>query len=275
MKKINFKKIASGIGRFFKNLFGQEDAQYPNPTPVENTPSNPAQEIPSREPDSIEGEASCSTNFAKPDWECLSRAIVLDNVNDSRYKTFLSRFFEYKTTHFEKAALRVLTESRVNSFYTQGELEILTRLIASLYYREDTSLSFKTALHNGETLVSINKHGTTIIPTGRGKGKNWTWDEAAHDAMMIKKSIFPKIWTEGEALAFAEKFNGLGYRSKVGDKGLVELSPYIMSGTTLHDETGKYWTDGKYNKTAKEAQLGVAALMKRIKIEVLATKFTS
>ena len=267
MKKISFKKIAKAVGNFFKNFFGQEDSQYPSPIPIEKTPD---QDLPPRDQDSIEGNVSCSTDYRKPDWNCLANAIVLDDVNDSRYKTFISRFFQYEETHFKKAALRVLRESRIDSAWTGEELENLTQLIASLYYREDTSMSFKTALHNGETLVSINKNGTSLVPKGRGKGKNWTWDEAAHDAMMIKKSIFPSTWSFGECLAFAEKFNGLGYRSKIGDKGAVELSPYIASGTTLHDETGKYYADGKYSPTAKEAQLGVAALMKRIKIELLA-----
>ena len=62
-------------------------------------------------------------------------------------------------------------------------------------------------------------------------------------------------------LEFSERFNGLGYRSKIGDSGKIELSPYVFAGTNLHDETGKYVADGKYSQTAKEAQLGVASII--------------
>lgn len=262
----SIKNAARSVVDFFKKISGQSGSQSPQ-VPVDTTPTP---ELPTRDQDSIEGDASCSTDYRKPDWNCLANAIVLDNVNDSRYKNFISRFFQFKESHFEKAALRILKETK-GVLWSSDELENLSQLIAALYYREDTTMSFKTALHNGETLASINKYGTSIVPRGLGKGLNWTWDEAAHNAMMIKKSIFPKVWTFGECLAFAEKFNGLGYRSKIGDKGKVELSPYVGAGTTLHDETGKYYADGKYSKTANEAQLGVAALIKRIKIEIKAT----
>lgn len=259
---------AKAVGRFFKNILRSDDTQYPN----QDTETRPLPEIPERDQDDNQSPVSCSTNYATPDWACISKAIVLDDVNDSRYKTFLQRFFAYKETHFQETALKILNNS--GRAYDLEEVGYLTKLIASLYYREDTSMSFKTALHNGETLANINKYGTTLVPKGRGKGKNWTWAEAAFDAMMIKKSIFPTVWNYGTCLAFAERFNGLGYRSKIGDKGKIELSPYVMSGTTLHDETSKYYGDGQYSKTAREAQLGVGALMKRIEIEESSMAFT-
>lgn len=130
-------------------------------------------------------------------------------------------------------------------------------LIFALHYRE-SSLSFAGVLHNGERILGKGLK-TKLVPKGRGPFN--TWVEAAIDALLLKKNIFPEAWAFEARLEFAEKFNGLGYRSKVGDSGKVELSPYVFAGTNVHDETGKYVADGKYSSTAKEKQLGVAAIL--------------
>ena len=129
--------------------------------------------------------------------------------------------------------------------------------VCALHYRE-SSLSFAGVLHNGEKILNTGKK-TKLVPKGRGPFS--TWEEAAVDALMLKKSIFPSKWTFESMLEFSERFNGLGYRSKIGDSGKIELSPYVFAGTNLHDETSKYVSDGKYSPTAKEAQLGVAAIL--------------
>lgn len=131
------------------------------------------------------------------------------------------------------------------------------KLIACLHYRE-SSLDFSGVLHNGERILGKGKK-TSLVPKGRGPFN--TWEESAHDALILKKNIFPSQWTFANCLEFAERFNGLGYRSKIGDSGKVELSPYVMAGTNKHDETSKYTHDGKYSPTAPEKQLGICALM--------------
>lgn len=124
-------------------------------------------------------------------------------------------------------------------------------LLCALHYRE-SSLRWDACLHNGERILGTGKK-TRLVPAGRGPFK--TWEEAAVDAIMMKRSLFPAEWTLANKLAFAEKYNGLGYR-KTG-----ELSPYVFAGTNKHDETGKYVADGKYSSTAPEKQLGVAAIL--------------
>lgn len=130
-------------------------------------------------------------------------------------------------------------------------------LMFALHYRE-SSKSFNGVLHNGEKILGTGRL-TKLVPKNRGPFK--TWEDAAVDALMMKKNLFPVEWTFEARLEFAEKYNGLGYRSKIGDHGVGEYSPYVFAGTNFSDETGKYWDDGKYKATAKEAQLGVAAIL--------------
>lgn len=124
-------------------------------------------------------------------------------------------------------------------------------LIFALHYRE-LSLRFNGVLHNGENILGTGRL-TRLVPKGRGPFE--TWEEAAIDALELKKRIFPQVWNFETMCDFAEKFNGLGYRNR------GELSPYVWAGTSKHDETGKYVADGKYSSTAIEKQLGVAALL--------------
>lgn len=128
--------------------------------------------------------------------------------------------------------------------------------IAALHYRE-SSLDFSGVLHNGQRILGTGKV-TTWVPKGRGPFE--TWEESAIDALMLKNYHKLDSWTIAECLERSERYNGLGYRSRIGDKGKLELSPYVFAGTNLHDENSKYTSDGKYSPTAPEKQLGVAAI---------------
>lgn len=127
-------------------------------------------------------------------------------------------------------------------------------LLFALHYRE-SDCNFKTCLHNGDDLPGPTRHE----PKGRGPFSSW--EEAAVDALLMKKNIFPTEWTFESRLEFAEKYNGTGYRTKVGDSGVIELSPYVFAGTNFSDETGKYVFDGHYDPKAPEKQLGVAPIL--------------
>ncbi len=65
-----------------------------------------------------------------------------------------------------------------------------------------------------------------------------------------------------------EGYNGLGYRNR----GVP--SPYLFSGTTVY-EKGKYTGDGKYSASAIDQQLGVVAVLKRMKERGIALPFES
>lgn len=117
---------------------------------------------------------------------------------------------------------------------------------------------FKRHLHCGDPLTGR----TTHVPKGRpkadpiaGKGKPYTWQESAIDALTYMGYTKIKDWSIDNALQLFEKYNGLGYRS------LGVPSPYLWS-YTHHYVKGKFVLDGKFDKNAVSKQPGVAALMK-------------
>jgi lysozyme family protein len=126
---------------------------------------------------------------------------------------------------------------------------------ALLHYRESSKLTLDVYLHNGQKLGVK----TTIKPKGILFRKD-QFVEAAVDALKRHGLFF--VTSPVVFLPFAEKYNGLGYRKRVGDKGRIELSPYIWAATNHHDETSKYTHDGKYDPRAVEKQLGVAAILR-------------
>lgn len=113
---------------------------------------------------------------------------------------------------------------------------------------------FKAVLHNGEKIVGTGKR-TTLVPKGKGPFKDW--NSAAIDALGGAGKLKQKAWDIGSALAFLEKYNGMGYRAH----GVP--SPYLWSYTDQYVQ-GKYVADGKWSPTAVSKQSGVAAIMKEL-----------
>lgn len=128
-------------------------------------------------------------------------------------------------------------------------------VIAVIHYRE-SSLNFKCVLHNGERIIGTDKK-TKLVPPGRGPFNSWR--DSAVDALLLKKYLFPKIWSIENQLTFIEAYNGLGYKKR------GELSPYLWAATNKHDETGKYVADGHYESNAIEKQLGAVAILKTLR----------
>lgn len=155
-------------------------------------------------------------------------------------------------------ALKIYTKNFERYNYVSLRTSIPSFLIFCLHYKE-SGCNFDAVLHNGEKLSDVNKYGTRLVPKGRGKGLNWSWEAAAVDALMLEKDkwgIYPNWTYIPFCLEFAEKYNGLGHRTH------GELSPYVWSYTNNHDETGNYSYDGKYGDNIKIKSAGVAALYK-------------
>ena len=129
-------------------------------------------------------------------------------------------------------------------------------LIAALHYRE-SGCNFNTYLHNGQKLGKT----TTIVPKGI-YFEDFT--EAAIDALSRKSSVRDEFQLTfdcndiAKMMAFAERYNGLGYYNK------KRVSPYVYSGTNVYTG-GKYVSDGVYDSNTVDKQPGVYILIDAIK----------
>lgn len=129
-------------------------------------------------------------------------------------------------------------------------------VIGVIHYRESSN-DFRGVLHNGQKIIGTGKK-TTIVPKGRGPFS--TWEEAAIDALVNCHPHLArnKDWSLGTTLDKLEAYNGLGYRNK----GLA--SPYLWAGTDQYVK-GKYVADGKFDPNHVDQQLGVAAILMKIR----------
>ncbi len=121
------------------------------------------------------------------------------------------------------------------------------------HYRE-ANLNFKGCLANGELIVGTGRR-TRLVPAGRGPYA--TFEESCVDAIKYEGLFGLKSWTPAFACWASEKFNGFGYVKR----GIN--SPYVWAGTSLQ-QRGKFVADGRFDPSALDTQLGVAAIMKAI-----------
>lgn len=129
-------------------------------------------------------------------------------------------------------------------------------VIGVIHYRESSN-HFAGVLHNGEKIIGTGKK-TTLVPKGRGPFS--TWEQAAIDALANCHPYLAKQkdWSLGITLDLLEAYNGLGYRNK----GLP--SPYLWAGTDQYQK-GKYVADGKFDPNHVDQQLGVAAILMKLR----------
>lgn len=132
-------------------------------------------------------------------------------------------------------------------------------VIGVIHYRESSG-DFRGVLHNGQKIIGTGKK-TTLVPKGRGPFS--TWEDAAVDALVNCAPYLAKNkdWSLGTTLDKLEAYNGLGYRNK----GLA--SPYLWAGTDQYVK-GKYVADGKFDPNHVDQQLGVAAILMKIRESV-------
>lgn len=118
------------------------------------------------------------------------------------------------------------------------------QLVAAIHYRE-ASLRPNVYLHNGQTLGQT----TTIVPKGIFFPSG-AFVEASIDA--IKKRA-KDVKGLAACCEMSEKHNGLGYRKH----GVY--SPYVWASTNIYT-SGMYVADGKFDASAADKRLGVAAI---------------
>lgn len=148
------------------------------------------------------------------------------------------------------AAKMVLNKKRYEA--VSNALNIPWYVVAVIHYRESSN-SFSRHLHNGDPLTTR----TTHVPKGRPIEGNppFSWEDSAIDALTMQKLHKVTDWSIENTLVLLEKYNGLGYKKK----GMP--SPYIWSWSNNY-QSGKYVADGKFDPNVKDAQCGVAVLLK-------------
>jgi lysozyme family protein len=143
-------------------------------------------------------------------------------------------------------------ENRYN--VVTNELSIPWYFIGIIHYME-SSLNFKTHLHNGDPLTKR----TVNVPAGRPKtGKPpFSWEDSAIDALQLQKLDVWEDWSIAGTLYQMELYNGIGYRKR----GIY--SPYLWSFSN-HYSKGKFTKDGVYDANAVSKQCGAAVLFRRM-----------
>ncbi len=125
--------------------------------------------------------------------------------------------------------------------------------IAVIHERE-ASQNFSRSIAQGDPWNEVSRH----VPKGRGPFPSFY--DAAIDALCNcpPRAAQWKDWSAGGALTILEEYNGLGYEDYH-----AEASPYIW-GATNQEQRGKYVGDGEYSPTLWDAQLGCAAMLKKM-----------
>jgi len=125
--------------------------------------------------------------------------------------------------------------------------------IAILHHRESSG-NFAGVLHNGEHIIGTGRK-TRLVPAGRGPFTSW--EEAAVDALKMKGLHTIREWSVERVCYEAERFNGFGYFWK----GVP--SAYLWSYSNIYIG-GKYVADGVWDGNARDQQVGVMPLLKRM-----------
>jgi lysozyme family protein len=128
-------------------------------------------------------------------------------------------------------------------------------MVGAIHNRE-SSLSFRTHLHNGDSL----RTRTTHVPAGRPKiGRPpFKWQDSAVDALAMPPHALDKVrdWSVERILYECERYNGWGYLAKGN-------SPYLWSWTSEY-HGGKYVADHLYDPSAWDRQAGCVAVIKAL-----------
>ena len=128
-------------------------------------------------------------------------------------------------------------------------------VLFALHYRESDA-DFTCHPHEGSPL----SHRTRYVPNGRPTGDPpFTFLQSAEDAYYGYEHLEKRAWHEPGAVCYwSESFNGLGYLKR------GRVSPYVWSGTDAYQQ-GKYVADGRYDPLFVDKQLGVAAILFRLR----------
>ena len=128
-------------------------------------------------------------------------------------------------------------------------------VIAAIHWRE-ASGNFNTYLHQGDPL------GRPAVNHPRNIPVFYEWESAAihalsqdyHKQNQNELEIDQDTQNPNAIATYAEAYNGLGYYQR------GKPSPYVYAGTDQYSQ-GKYTSDGSYDPSAVDQQLGVMSMV--------------
>jgi lysozyme family protein len=155
-----------------------------------------------------------------------------------------------KAPAFQSVAHRLVAPSAKQAYQ---EIEADTKVpwfVVAVVHEREASQRWDRGLAQGDPWGAVSVH----VPKGRGPFKSFR--AAAFDALVncAPKAARWTDWSVGGVLTLLEEYNGLGYAMR----GVA--SPYIWAGTNQYS-SGKYVSDGKYDPSVVDSQLGCAGLL--------------
>jgi lysozyme family protein len=196
---------------------------------------------------------------------------LIDHSFDRLKPDYQIRFERMKITelgvHKARAELSSLRTYR-SSYNT---VEILSKVpwywIGLTHIREaGDPPNFHAWLHNGDPMFNHNHKPvqTVHVPRHRPPDPNVSWENGAFDALQMMGLVGISDWSPERCAWAWEKFNGFGYR----DFHYVP-SPYLW-GLSSEQLPGKYTSDGHFDESKMDEQLGAMTALKLILEEKVA-----
>lgn len=161
-------------------------------------------------------------------------------------------------TAYDRAAARLL-QGKSRYLTVSRQTGVPWEWIAAVHWRERAG-DFRGVLHNGEFILGTGRK-TSLIPAGRGPFT--TWEQSALDALRLKGLHLITDWSMERCCYEFERFNGFGYRKGAGRPN----SPYLWAGTNLYT-IGKFTSDGNYDPSHVDQQLGAVPLFMKLQAAV-------
>jgi lysozyme family protein len=216
--------------------------------------------------------ASCQQDVApssisfdkKPNGAHIARASIASTSNNSERWQKTTTKPSCQIALDKSVMLYLRTQDRYKAVEKMRSNGVPAPVIFALHMRESSN-SFMCHLHEGSSLL----HRTRYVPKGRLPAPDnppYRWEHSAEDAVYVCDKL-QGPWGDVEwSLNRIESYNGMGYRKR----GVP--SPYLWAGTSAYS-SGKFTSDGHYSSSAIDQQLGVAAVLKRMKEKGIPIKF--
>ena len=179
----------------------------------------------------------------------------------AEYTTLMGQMKIVRVNDIEAVCNRLIEFIDEGKYKTVSDKTGVPQIWMAASFEREASSDFSRSPAQGDRWDHVSRN----VP--RGRGPFLDWDEAAEDAYHLNglDQVGATNWSWSLACYYGELFNGFGYRDYHSMR-----SPYLWGGTNLQ-QPGKYVSDGKFDPSAVDSQLGIVPIMMRmaeIKLEL-------